>query len=101
MQEKLCRYSKYSFSSNYFIANNSHMETESIYSYTVVFNVQAILYFWDNFHLLKHYPKKEPQNCFDSFNNSNKTGMQISTFSFALDKSLFKVSVNCRSKIVM
>ena len=49
------------FSSNYFIANDSHMKI--IYSYTVVFNVQVVFYFWDNFHLLKHYPKKVPKNC--------------------------------------
>ena len=47
--------------------------------------------------------QKSTSNCFDSFNSSDKTGMQISIFSFALDKfkSSFKVFVNCRSKIVM
>ena len=38
-------------------------------SYTVVFNVQAILHFLDNFHLLRH-PKKVPEKYFDSFNFS-------------------------------
>ena len=40
----------------------------------------------DNVHLLKYLPIKVPRNGFDSFNCTNQTGMQISKFSFALDK---------------
>ena len=36
--------------------------------------------------VIKHYPKKIPQICFDSFNCLNKTGRHISKFSFSLDK---------------
>ena len=35
-----------------------------ICSYTVVFKVQAIFHFLDNFHLLKHYPKKVHKTIF-------------------------------------
>ena len=42
--------------------------------------------FLDNVHLLKDYPIKLPQNCFDSFNCPNQAGTQISNFLFALDK---------------
>ena len=37
---------------NKLVANDSHIKF--ICSYTVVFKLQAILYFWDNFHLLKY-----------------------------------------------
>lgn len=33
-----------------------------------------------------YYPKKSPQNCFDSANCSNKTGMQIPKFLLAVGK---------------
>ena len=69
----------------------------------IVFNENAIYYFWDNVHLLKHYSIKLPQNWFDSSNCTNQTGIQISKFSFALDKfkNWFKAFVNCRSENVM
>ena len=37
-------------------------------------------------HLLIYYPMKVPQNCFNSFNCSNQTDMQVSKFRFVLDK---------------
>ena len=63
----------------------------------------AILYFWDNVRLLKHYPIKVRQNCFDSFSRPNQTGMQIFKFSFALDKwkNWFEIFVNCWGENVM
>ena len=86
VQEKLkaCRSSKLNFSSSCFIADDSHVKTERLH--VVVFSKHDILHFWDNVHLFKYYPVKVPQNCFDSFNCSNQTCIQISKFSFALDK---------------
>ena len=82
-----------SFSNSYFIANDNNINV--ICSYTTAFNVLAVLYFSGNFHLLKHYLRKVPQNCFDLFNRWNKSGMQISKFSFALGKikNWFKCTV--------
>ena len=37
-------------------------------------------------HLFKYYPVKVPQNCFNTFNCSNQPCIQVSKFSFALDK---------------
>ena len=48
-----------------------------IYSYTVIFNKHDNLYLRDNFHLLK-YAMTVSENCFDSFNFSNETVLQIS-----------------------
>ena len=80
LQEKLIAWgnSRLSFSSKYFTDDDSHIK--SISSCTVVLKVLTVLYFWDNFHLLKHYPKKAAQNYFDSFNSSNKTSTKISIF---------------------
>ena len=52
----------------------------------VVFSEHDILHFWDNVQLFKYYPVKVLQNCFNSFNYSNQTCIQVSKFSFALDK---------------
>ena len=44
---------------------------------------------------------KVPQSCFDSFNCSNQTSMQVSAVLFALDKlkkNWFKVFTNGQSK---
>ena len=54
--------------------------------HVVVFTEHSILHFLDNVHLLKYYPVKVPQNSFNSVKCLNKTGMQVSKFSFALDK---------------
>ena len=73
------------FKSSYFIAGDSH--TKIIPLHTAIFNENAILYFLDNVHLLKHYPIKLPQIYFDSFNCPNQAGIQISKFLFALGKA--------------
>ena len=88
-------------SSSCFIAGDTHIKI--IFSYAVVSNKNAILYFWDDVHFLKHYPIKLPQNCFDLFRCTNQTGIQISKFSFALDnqRNSFKVFVNCRCEFMM
>ena len=82
---------------NCFIANDCHIKIKC--SYVVFFIVEAILYSWDNFHLLKHYPKEVPQNYFDSFNGLNNPAKYISLFSLAPDKlkNWCKVFVNCRN----
>ena len=54
--------------------------------YVVVFSEHDILHFRDNGHLLKYHPVKVPLNSFDSFNCSNQAGLQVSKFSFALNK---------------
>ena len=64
-KKKACRNSKQNFSSSCFIAD-SHIKV--IWLHVVVFTKHDILDFWDNVHLLKYYPVKVPQNCFDSFN---------------------------------
>ena len=103
VQEKLkaCRNAKWNFLSSCFIAEDSHVKIVGLH--VVVSSKHDILHFWDNVHLLKYYPVKISQNCFCSFNYSNQTGTQVSKFSFALDmeKSWFKVFVNCRNKTVM
>ena len=75
------------FSSSCFIAKNGHIKTVSLH--TVVFNENVSWYFWDNIHLLKHYPVKLPQNSFESLNYTNQTRIQISIskLSFTLSKS--------------
>ena len=45
---------KIAVSSSCFIVDDSHLRIIS--SHPVVFNEIAILYFWDNIHLLQHYP---------------------------------------------
>ena len=84
-QEKLkaCRNSKLNFSGSCSIADDSHIKI--VWLHVVVFS-EHILHFWDNFHLFKYYPVKVPQICFNSFNYSNQTCIQVSKFSFALDK---------------
>ena len=86
VQEKLktCRSSKLNFSSSCFIADDSHVKTERLH--VVVFSKHDILHFWDNVHLFKYYTVKVPQNCCNSFNCSNQACIQVSKFSFALDK---------------
>ena len=58
VQEKLrrCRNSELSFWSNCFIANFIHIKI--ICLYTVVFNVKAILHFWNNFLFIKTFSKE-------------------------------------------
>ena len=48
---------------------------------------QDIFDFWDNVHVLKCYPMKVPQNCFNSSNYLNQTCIQGSKFLFSLGKS--------------
>ena len=86
VQEKLKarRSSKLNFSSSCFIADDSHIKI--VWVHVVVFSKHDILHFWDNVYLFKYYPVKVPQNCFNSFNYSNQTCIQVSKFSFALDK---------------
>ena len=81
---KACTSSKLNFSSNCFIADDSHVKI--VWLHVVVFSEHDILHFWDNVHLINYYPVKVPQNCFNSFNFSNQTCIQVSKFSFALDK---------------
>ena len=81
---KACSNSKWNFSSSCFIAYDNHMKVAR--QHVTVFTEHDILHLWDNIHLLKYYPVKVPQNCFNSFNCSNKTGIQYSKFWFALDR---------------
>ena len=85
-QEKLkaCRNSKLNFSSCCFIANDSRVKIAWLH--VVVFSEHDILHFWNNVHLFKYYPMKVPQNCFNYFNYSNQTCIQVFKFSFLLDK---------------
>ena len=50
------------------------------------FSKHDLLHFRDNIYLSKYYAMKISQNCFYSFNCSDQTGMQVSNFSFTLDK---------------
>ena len=86
MQEKLkvCRNSKSNFSSSCFIADGSHVKV--VWLHVVVISEHNNLHFPDNVHLLKYHPVKASQNCFYSFNSSSQTSLQVSKFSFALDK---------------
>ena len=81
---KACRSSKLNFSSSCFIADDIHLKI--VWLHEVVFSERDILYFRDNVHLFKYYRVKVPQNGFNSFNCSNQTCIQVSKFSFALDK---------------
>ena len=76
---KLCWSLKLNFSSSCFIADNSHVKI--VWLHKAVFSEDDILHFWDNVHLFKYY-----QNCFNSFNYSNQTCVQVSKFWFGLDK---------------
>ena len=86
VQEKLkaFRSSKLNFSSSCFIADDNHIKI--VWLHIVVFSEHDILHSWDKVHLFKYYPVKVPQNCFNSFDYSNQTYIQVSKFSFALDK---------------
>ena len=53
---------------------------------SVVSNEHVIVHFLVKILSLKQYPIKLPQNCFDSFDYFNETEMQISKFSFVLEK---------------
>ena len=53
------------FSSNYFIADDSHVKI--VWFYVIVFAEQHSLNFHDNVTLLKYYPVTVPRNCFNSF----------------------------------
>ena len=80
IQEKLkaCRSLKLIFSSSCFIADDSHVKI--VWLYVAVFSKHDIL------HLFKYYAVKVHQNCFNSFNYSNQTCVQVSKFSRALSK---------------
>ena len=80
---KACRSSKLNFSSSCSIADDSHVKT--VWLHVVVFSEHNILHFCDDVHLVKYYLVKVPLNCLNSFNYSNQTCIQVSTFSFALD----------------
>ena len=86
MQEKLkmCRNSKLNFSSSCFTADISHVKIAWLH--LLVFTKQDTLHFGYNVYLLKYYLVKIRQNCFNSFNCSNQTGVKVFKFSFALDK---------------
>ena len=86
VQEKLkvCRNSKRNFSSSCFMADYSHVK--NVWLHVVVFSKHDVLHFRDNARSLKYYPVKVSQNCLYSFNFSYKTCMQVSKFSFVLDK---------------
>ena len=102
VQEKLktCRSSKLNFLSNWFILDDSHVKI--VWLYLVNLSEHDIRHYWENVHLFKYYPVKVPRNYFNSFNYLNQTCIQVSKFSFALDKSKewFKVFVNCRNEIL-
>ena len=85
MQEKLktCRNLKWNFSSSCFIVDDTHVNV--VWLHVVVFIEHDILHFCNNVHLLK-CSVEEPQHCFNFFNFSNQTGMQVPKFLFALDK---------------
>ena len=102
VQEKVkaCRRLKLNFLSSCFIADGSH--TKIVWLNAVVFSGHDILFFLDNVHLFKYYPVKVHQNCFNTFNCSIQTCMQVSKFSFApAKKNDFKVFVNCRNETKM
>ena len=67
-----------------FIANGSHVK--KVWLHVIVFWEHGILHILDNVYLFKYYPMKVPQNCFNYFNCSNQACIQVSKFSFALDK---------------
>ena len=85
IQEKLkaCRDLKWNLLSSCFIADDSLLKI--VWLQVVVFS-EYVLHFRDNVHLLRYNTVKVSQNCFCSFNFSNQIGMQISKFSFPLNK---------------
>ena len=89
----------FKFSSSCFIADDNHIKI--VWLHIVVFSEVDSPYFWENVHSFKHYPVKVPQNCFNLFNYSNQTCIQVSKFSFVLDKekNWFRVFVYCRMKL--
>ena len=103
VQEKLkaCRFSKLNFLSSCFITDYSHVKI--VWLNVVVFSEHDTLHFWDNVHLLKHYPVNVPQNCFNSLNCSNQTCIQVSKFLFVLHRleNWFKVFINCWTETMM
>ena len=86
MQEKLeaCRNSKLNTLSDCFIENDSHVKT--VWLHIAVFSEHDTLHFGDNIHLFKYYPVKVPKNCYNSFNCSNQTCIQVSKYLLALEK---------------
>ena len=102
VQEKLktCRSSKLNFLSNWFIVDDSHVKI--VWLHLVNLSEHDIRHYCENVHLFKYYPVKVPRNYFNSFNYLHQTCIQVSKFSFALDKSKewFKVFVNCRNEIL-
>ena len=76
-KSKACRSLKLILSSSCFIVDDSHVKI--VWLHGVVFS-KYIFYFWDNVHLLKFYPVKVPQNCFNSFNYSNQTCVKFPNF---------------------
>ena len=86
VKEKLKTYRnlKWNFSSSCFITHDSHVKV--LWLNVIVFTEYYILHFWNHAHLLKYYPVKVLQNCFNPFNCPNQTGVQVSKFSFDLDR---------------
>ena len=80
VQEKLKRYrnSKWNFLCSCFIAGGSNVKIVRLY--VIVFTEYDTLRFWNNVHLSICYSVKVPRNCFNSFNCSNQTDMQVSKF---------------------
>ena len=70
--------------SNCFIENDSHVKT--VWLHIAVFSEHDTLHFGDNIHLFKYYPVKVPKNCYNSFNCSNQTCIQVSKYLLALEK---------------
>ena len=84
VQEKLkaCRSLNSNFLSSCFIADDSH--TKIVWLHMIAFSGHEILHFLDNFHLLKHYSLKVPQNCYNSFIYSNQSCIQYKFPNFHL-----------------
>ena len=77
VQNKLnaCQNSKFNFLSSCFTANDNHITI--VWLHVAVSGECDILNFWDNVNFLKYYPVKLPQNCFNFFNSSNQTCIQV------------------------
>ena len=75
---------KIKISSSCFVANDSRVKI--VWLHVVVFSEYDTLHFWDNVHLFKYCSVKVTQNCFNYFNCSNQTCIQVSKFSFPLNK---------------
>ena len=61
--------------SSCFIADDSHVKI--VLLHVIVFIEHYFLPFWHNVHLLKYFPVKVPQNCFNYFNCLNGGRTQI------------------------